>query len=111
MKKEFKYKVEIEEYSRDGLSEIVHNIVMWNGEFEVFYLDDGEIDYENDERDSDIENISFIGDGKPFDYLFYDEDDNEYEPYLRSTYDEKYFEDEESAKTYYDSLVKKYIKD
>ena len=59
----------------------------------------------------DIENISFIGDGKPFDYLFYDEDDNEYDPYLRSTYDEKYFEDEESAKTYYDSLVKKYIKD
>ena len=115
MGKKFEYKVEVEIHiSSSEIKGELHNIIVWEGEYEVLLLEDGEINPIDEYSTMEVEEKCFSPKTGIETDLHFNEDDTEGENYLetevKSSYDIKYFNDKELSIQYFNSLVKKYVK-
>ena len=124
MKERFKYLVEIEEcFNLSEYSEKYpyqyDNIIIWEGIFDVEFDEDGDFIDLDRENHEDIENTIFrLGDdvvefdGPLWGGTIIDEDGDEVsnDIDINTTTSEKFFNDLDEAKKYYNELINKYKK-
>ena len=112
--KKFKYRVEVEVHnSSSEIKGELHNIIVWEGEYDLLLLGDGEIEIVDEWSSTEVEEKCFSPKTGIVTELYFHEDDTE-DNYIKtehkSSYDTKYFNDKELSVEYFNSLVKKYVK-
>ena len=113
-KKKFKYRVEVEVHnSSSEIKGELHNIIVWEGEYDLLLLGDGEIEIVDEWSSTEVEEKCFSPKTGVVTELYFHEDDTEdnyIETEHKSSYDTKYFNDKKLSVEYFNSLVKKYVK-
>lgn len=114
-KKTFKYLVEVEECFdlSDDNTPTYFNVIMVEGNFDVYYDEDGYLDWFEKEIEGEMESLTLDEDLKEIDFdlwgEYIDEDGDEMtrDIEINTTYHEDFFNSEQAARSYFNGLVEK----